>query len=98
MLDRLTGRVRQLLDCEDAFGFCLKLVVKDLGCIYVDGTSYPMTVSNAEGDAEATLRISGDDLTEMLDGRLSALTAFMAGRVQVDGDLGKAMQLGRLFS
>jgi len=98
MLDRVTARVRQRVDCEDAFGFCVKLVVKNVGCIYVDGSSYPITVSNSNGDAAATLSLSGADLDELLDGRLSPLTAFMVGRVQVEGDLGKAMQLGRLFS
>ncbi len=98
MLDRLTARVRLLVDCEDAFGFCVKLKLTELGCIYVDGSSYPMVVSNIDGDAAATLILSGTDLDDLLDGRLSPLTAFMAGRVQVEGDLGKAMQLSRLFS
>ena len=97
MLDRLTARVRELVDCEDAFGFRVKLVVTDLGCIYVDGSSYPITVSNADEDAAATLQLSGADLSQLLDGRLSPLTAFMLGRIHVDGDLGKAMQLSRLF-
>lgn len=98
MLDRLTARVRERVDCEDAFGFGVKLEVKGLGCIYVDGTQYPIAVSNADCDAAATLKLDGDDLSQLLDGRLSPLTAFMLGRIQVDGDLGKAMQLSRLFT
>ncbi len=98
MLDRLTARVREIVDCEDAFGFRVKLVVKGLGCILVDGTNYPIAVSNADDVAAATLKLNGDDLSQLLDGGLSPLTAFMRGRIQVEGDLGKAMQLSRLFT
>ncbi len=97
MLDRLTSRVRELVDCEDAFGFCVRLDIVDIGSIYVDGEQYPITVSNDDGDAAAVLRLSGRDLQELLDGRLSPLTAYMVGRLKVEGDLGKAMQLSRLF-
>lgn len=97
MLDRLTARVRERVDCEDAFGFRVRLDVVEHGTILVDGSEYPMTVSNDDGEAATVLRVSGNDLLAMLDGRLSPLTAFMLGRVQVEGDLGKAMQLGRLF-
>ena len=97
MLDSLTSRVRELVDCEDAFGFRVRLDLADIGSIYVDGENYPIKVSNEPGDAAAVLRMSGSDLQELLDGRLSPLTAFMVGRIQVDGDLGKAMQLSRLF-
>ncbi len=97
MLDRLTSRVRELVDREDAFGFCVRLDIVDIGSIYVDGEQYPITVSNDDGDAAAVLRLSGRDLQELLDGRLSPLTAYMVGRLKVDGDLGKAMRLSRLF-
>lgn len=97
MLDRLTARVSKLVDCEDAFGFRVKLQIANAGCIFVDGSTYPIKVSNDDADAAAVLQMSGDDLQDMLDGKLSPLTAFMQGRVQVDGDLGKAMQLSRLF-
>ncbi len=97
MLDRLTSRVRELVDREDAFGFCVRLDIVDIGSIYVDGEQYPITVSNDDGDAAAVLRLSGRDLQELLDGRLSPLMAYMVGRLKVEGDLGKAMQLSRLF-
>lgn len=97
MLDRLTARVRELVDCEDAFGFRVKLRVRDAGCILVDGSAYPITVSNDDDEAVATLEMGSGDLEKMLDGQLSPLTAFMQGRLQVDGDLGKAMQLNQLF-
>lgn len=99
MLDRLTARVSELVDCEDAFGFRVRLRVEDAGSIFVDGSAYPIAVSNDDaGDAAATLHLSARDLNDILDGTLSPLTAFMTGRVRVDGDLGKAMQVSRLFA
>lgn len=99
MLDRLTARVSALVEFADAFGFRVRLLVADVGCILVDGSCYPVTISNdEESSVAATLNLSARDLDDILDGTLSPLTAFMTGRVTVDGDLGKAMQVSRLFA
>lgn len=97
MLDQLTARVHALVESEDAFGFDTRIVVKDLGCIFIDGTQTPVAVSNDDRAADTVLRLTADDLQAMLDGTLAPLNAFMLGKLAVDGDLGKAMKLAELF-
>lgn len=46
-------------------------------------------------DVEVTL--SDEDLALLLTGKLAAITAFMSGRLQVDGDLMLAKQLTEFF-
>jgi putative sterol carrier protein len=56
-----------------------------------------MTVGNTDSDADTTLRISAEDLDALLRGELNAMNAYMQGRLVVDGDLTKALQLSNLF-
>lgn len=98
MLDHLTARVLELVDGEDAFGFDIRIVVADLGCIFVDGSKHPIEVSNEDRAADTVLRVNAEDMLAMLNQTLAPLTAFMLGKLKVDGDLKKAMQLTNLIS
>ncbi|HZW60031.1 MAG TPA: SCP2 sterol-binding domain-containing protein [Woeseiaceae bacterium] len=97
MLEDLTARVLRLVDGEDAFGFDIRIVVADLGCIFIDGNREPIEVSNEDRAADTVLRVNASDMLALLDRRLAPLNAFMLGKLSVDGDLSKAMQLTALF-
>lgn len=76
------------------------LIAFDLGgdgTLYLDGRSSPPAVSTQGGDPDTTIVVSAADLGEMLAGRLNPMTAFGAGRLKVEGDMGPAMKLGALF-
>ena len=47
--------------------------------------------------ADVTLTMEDDDLVAMLKGELNGMTAFMTGKLQVDGDLMLAQRLPNLF-
>ena len=44
-----------------------------------------------------TLRMAGEDCVAILDGRLNGVSAYLNGRLRVDGDIGLAMQLAAFF-
>lgn len=48
--------------------------------------------------ADATISTSDDTFGKLLSGEQSATTAFMLGKVKVDGDMGAVMKLQKLFS
>ena len=53
-----------------------------------------------EGQAEeptATVSMDGSDYVDMISGKLSPVTAFMGGKVKVDGDLAAVMKLQTAF-
>lgn len=56
--------------------------------------------SASEGEAEnpdVTLKMKDQDLIDLLNGKLNGMTAFMTGKLQVDGDLMLAQKLPYLF-
>jgi putative sterol carrier protein len=46
---------------------------------------------------DVTLRMVGEDCVAILDGRLSGVSAFLSGRLKIEGDLGLAMKLAAFF-
>jgi len=46
----------------------------------------------------ATLMMDGDDYSDMVTGKLNPMTAFMSGKVKVEGDLGAVMKFQTLFN
>lgn len=48
-------------------------------------------------DPDVTVKMDDDDLVAMLTGELNGMTAFMSGKLQVDGDIMLAQKLPSLF-
>ena len=50
-------------------------------------------VSEEDGAADTTIRVGWDDWQQMAAGQLDGMTAFMMGKLKVEGDMSNAMQL-----
>ena len=61
------------------------------GAIMLDGAA--QQVSEDAGDADTTIRVGWDDWQQLAAGQLDGMTAFMMGKLKVEGDMGNAMQL-----
>ena len=61
------------------------------GTIMLDGAA--SQVSEDDGEADTTIKVSWDDWQAMAAGQLDGMTAFMTGKLKVEGDMGNAMQL-----
>ena len=61
------------------------------GAIMLDGTAEK--VSEDDGAADTTILVSWDDWQAMAAGQLDGMTAFMTGKLKVEGDMSNAMQL-----
>src|SRR3954462_4695360 len=63
----------------------------DQGPIMLDGAANQ--VSEEDGVADTTIRVGWDDWQQMAAGQLDGMTAFMMGKLKVEGDMSNAMQL-----
>jgi putative sterol carrier protein len=60
----------------------------------VDGT---VKVTEGGNDADVTIRASEETFTAIASGEQNPTTAYMTGKIKIDGDMGAAMKLQKLF-
>ena len=81
---------------EGGFDGTAKFVVEEEGEILIDEAG-AREATGAE-DAEVTMTADTETFRSILDGTLNPTSAFMAGQLKVDGDMGTAMKLGAALS
>lgn len=72
-------------------GKTVKLDFGDQGVIMLDGKNNQVT--EEDGAADTTIKVSWADWEQMASGQLDGMTAFMTGKLKVEGDMSNAMQL-----
>lgn len=75
-------------------GGVAKFVIEDEGAIILDADG----VRAGDDEADVTLTASADVFKAILDGELNATSAFMTGKLTIDGSMGLAMKLGGVLS
>ena len=61
------------------------------GAIMLDGAAQQVT--EEDGAADTTIRVGWDEWQQLAAGQLDGMTAFMTGKLKVEGDMSNAMQL-----
>ena len=61
------------------------------GVVMLDGAAGAVT--EEDGPADTTIKVAWSDWQDMADGKLDGMTAFMQGKLAVEGDMSNAMQL-----
>ena len=72
-------------------GKTVKLDFGSEGVVMLDGANNRVTED--DGQADTTIKVSWEDWQAMSDGKLDGMTAFMQGKLKVEGDMSNAMQL-----
>jgi len=96
-LDELTTGMRTRVGADSGLNATVKFDFGDDGLIYLDGSATPNTVSNEDKDADCTIRMKFDDFVAMTQGDLDPTTAFMMGKLKVQGNMGIAMKLSSIL-
>ncbi|MBT8417562.1 MAG: SCP2 sterol-binding domain-containing protein [Silicimonas sp.] len=77
-----------------AFDGTAKFVIENEGSIMLDSDG----AREGDGEADVTMTADADTFREILDGDANPTTAFMSGRLKIDGDMGAAMRLAPALS
>ena len=63
------------------------------GVIVIDGQS----ISTTDAPADCTIKLSLDDLEDLVSGELNPTSAYMTGKIKVEGDMTVAMALSQVL-
>jgi len=91
MSDIITGAVKALNAKLEGQGFdgTAKFVIDGEGAIMINADG----AQAGDEEADVTLTASAETFQAILEGDQNATTAFMTGKLAVDGDMGAAMKL-----
>jgi len=91
-LQEITARMKEGASKKSPFGNTVKFTT-DQGVVYIDGNANPPAVTNDDKGADCTIKMEFGDFTDLIVGKLDGTTAFMTGKLKIEGDMGVAMKL-----
>jgi len=71
--------------------------IEGAGVWKVDVTDAGIQVAEGGEDADVTIRASEETYNAIAEGQQNPTTAYMTGKLKIDGDMGAAMKLQKLF-
>jgi len=91
-LQEITAKMKEGASQKSPFGNTVKFAT-DQGVVYIDGNASPPAVSNDDNAADCTVKMAFGDFVDLIGGKLDGMTAFMTGKLKIEGDMGVAMKL-----
>jgi len=97
-LAAITQVIKDKVGNDCGLNASVKFVLDGTDVILVDAKQVPNVVSNDNSDADCTVKISAENIQKILDGNLNPMTAFMMGKIKVEGNMGVAMNINKIFN
>jgi putative sterol carrier protein len=91
-VEAIVEKIRSRVE-SSGFDKSVKFDTSGDGVIVIDGAS----ISTTDAPADCTIKLSLDDLESLIAGDLSPTTAFMTGKIKVEGDMSVAMALSQII-
>jgi len=88
-------------DASNYHGFlAIQVTLKDLKkVLYVEVKEGKLSIEPYEyNDRNANIIISSANFVKMINGKLDKVTAFLTGKLKIEGDVEKAKELSSLFT
>ncbi len=96
-LHEVANGLAERVSGKSPLGGTVKFDLGEAGTLFIDGDGGSNTVTaNKTDPASCTISMSADDFKDLIQGRLQPTSAFMQGRMRVDGDMMLAMKLGQI--
>ena len=71
--------------------------IEGAGTWKVDVVDWTVKVTEGGGEGDVTIHASEETFTAIASGEQNPTTAYMTGKIKIDGDMGAAMKLQKLF-
>lgn len=96
-IESLAEQMRGNLMRFAGLDYRVKFVLDEGAVLLLDGTVTPPTLSDEDGDADCTLRLSLDNAEKLMNGQLNPTLAYTLGKLKVDGSVGVALKLASMM-
>ncbi len=96
-LEEMTAAVKEKVGDNAGVNATIKFVIDGEQYIYVDDNASPSTVTNEDKDADCTIKLKANNFEKILKGDMNPMTAFMMGKIKVDGNMGVAMNINKIL-
>ena len=96
-LQEITAKMKEGASKKPAFGSSVKFAT-DQGVVHIDGNQAPPAVTNDDAAADCTIKMDFSDFADLIEGKLDGMSAFMTGKLKIEGDMGVAMKLKSILS
>ena len=93
----MTAAVKEKVGDDAGVNATVKFVIDGEQFIYVDDNASPSTVTNEDKDADCTIKLKSNNFEKILKGDMNPMTAFMMGKIKVDGNMGVAMNINKIL-
>ncbi|WP_121999159.1 SCP2 sterol-binding domain-containing protein [Tropicibacter sp. Alg240-R139] len=95
MSDMIAKAVEELDTKAKASGMSetVKFNIEGEGAVVIDGTG----ARASDEEADLTVTADAETFQGILDGSIDSTSAFMMGKITIDGDMGLAMKLGTIL-
>ena len=93
-LEQAAAGLNDKLSAAGGFDGSAKFEIADTGAIVLDSDGARV----ADDDADVTLSADAETFQAIFEGDLNPTSAFMSGKLTVDGDMGLAMKLAAVLA
>jgi len=97
-LESATAALEAKAALAPPLGHSVKFDLGGDGVILWDGTGPSASITNESGDAKTTIAIGLADLDKLIAGALDPTTAYMTGKLKIEGSMGVALKMSGLLS
>lgn len=94
MSDLLEKAAAQLAEKVSGFDSSAKFELEGVGSIIVDADGARVD----DGDADVTMTADAETFEGIMSGDMNPTSAFMTGKLKIDGDMGIAMKLASVLA
>lgn len=96
-LDEATQVIQDKVGEDCGLDAKLKFLLDGEHIISVNAKEVPNVVSNEDSDADTVIRLSMDNFEKIINESLNPMTAFMMGKIKVEGNMGIAMNINKIL-
>jgi predicted lipid carrier protein YhbT len=98
LMDRARTRIEANREKASSHGAIYKFVLHgDVGGTFVINLADDPGVTVGDGAAQCTIKMAAPDFVDMIEGRADGRALFFRGKLKVEGDMGLALRLKKLF-